>query len=255
MYGLEKNLIDQLVFLKEHYGVQGIKAEFEAEGSGYQDLVRLRRLSSVAGIKLFLKIGGPEAVRDIKDSLEIGVDGLIAPMVESAFGAKKFCSAYKKIYGNHRIHLSINVETKAAIDSLDIILEQVKGEIDNITVGRSDLSGSYFDPDIVPDSDFVFDLIDTVSSKAESAGLTTTVGGSINVNTIKLFNNRQPLAAKIERIETRKIIMPTDSMLDKEGSLTNALKFEELYILSKKEFSDNFMNSEMGRLTELQRRQ
>lgn len=255
MFGLEKQLVEQLIILKENYGVQGIKAEFEAEGSGYQDLVRLRRLSNTAGIKLFLKIGGPEAVRDIKDSLEIGVDGLIAPMVESPFGAKKFCLAYKKIYGNHRIHLSINVETRAAIDSLDSILEQVKGEIDNITIGRSDLSGSYFDPDVVPDSDFVFDLIDKVSSKAQESGLTTTVGGSINANTIKLFSNRKSLASRIDRIETRKIIMPPKNMLETKGALSNALKFEELYILSKKEFSDNFINSEMGRLTELQRRQ
>ena len=41
MFGLEKQLVEQLIILKENYGVQGIKAEFEAEGSGYQDLVRL----------------------------------------------------------------------------------------------------------------------------------------------------------------------------------------------------------------------
>lgn len=255
MFGLEEKIVEQLSNLKENFGVHGLKAEFEAEGSSYQDLVRLRRLTLLAGIKLFLKIGGPEAVRDIKDSLEIGVDGLVAPMVESPFGAKKFCTAYKKIYGDYRIHLSINIETQAGYNSFDEILDQVTGKIDNITVGRSDLSGSYFHPDIIPDSDFIFDLIDKISAKAEQHNLTTTVGGSINVNTIRLFNSRKSLAQRIERIETRKVIMKTQDMLEKNGALANALKFEELYILSKKEFSDNFMNSEMGRLTELQRRQ
>jgi hypothetical protein len=71
----------QLCKLRDEYDLQGIKAEFEAEGSSFRDLMRLRRITSKAGVKLYLKIGGVEAVRDIIDSIELGVDGLIAPMV------------------------------------------------------------------------------------------------------------------------------------------------------------------------------
>ena len=46
MYGLEKELYEQILVLKQDYKLEGIKAEFEAEGSQFNDLVRLRRLTS-----------------------------------------------------------------------------------------------------------------------------------------------------------------------------------------------------------------
>jgi len=254
MFGIEQKLFDQLCLLRDHYDLQGIKAEFEAEGSSFRDLVRLRRLTERAGIKLFLKIGGVEAIRDIKDAIEIGVDGIIAPMVESTFGLHKFHKAYKKIYNDYRIHLSINVETRKAVEEIDDVLSYCEGRIDNITVGRSDLSGSYLRDDIYPDSPFILDLIEELADKIHAHGLTLTVGGSINANTIDILNNRTTLAKKIYKLETRKIILPTEKMLASKDSLKMALKFEELYILSKKEFNDTFIGAEMARLTELQRR-
>ena len=58
MYKLEKNIYLQLCKLRDEFNLLGIKAEFEAEGSSFRDLMRLRRLTSKAGIKLFLKISG-----------------------------------------------------------------------------------------------------------------------------------------------------------------------------------------------------
>lgn len=254
MFKLEKKLYSQLKKLRDEYSLEGIKAEFEAEGSSFRDVMRLRRLTARAGVALFLKIGGVEAVRDIKDSLEIGVDGLIAPMCESPFGIEKFYSAYKKIYGDHKIHLSINVETKAAVEQIDAMLEHARGKLDNITIGRSDLSGSYFDPDVHPDSDKILDIIEMVCEKASKHGLTVTVGGSISANTIEAMGRRPSLKTLIHRLETRKIILPTEVLLSSGKVLKEALKFEELYILSKKEFGDVFIASEIARLTELQRR-
>ena len=145
MFGLEQKLFDQLIRLKEEYDLRGVKAEFEAEGSSFRDLVRLRRITDKLSIPLYLKIGGVEALRDVKDSLEIGVDGLIAPMVESAFALKKFLDGVASIYKDTDVHLSVNIETQKGIESLEKILDLGKGRIDNITIGRTDLSSSYFD--------------------------------------------------------------------------------------------------------------
>ena len=122
MFGLEQKLFDQLTLLKEKYDLQGIKAEFEAEGSSFRDMVRLRRITDKIDVPLHLKIGGVEALRDIKDSLEIGADGLIAPMVESSFGIKKFIDGVHSIYKNTDVHLSINIETQQAVKKLKEIL-------------------------------------------------------------------------------------------------------------------------------------
>ena len=100
MLDIEAHLYEQLCKLHTEYNLEGVKAEFEAEGSSFRDLVRLRRLTLKAGVKLFLKIGGVEAIRDIRDAMEIGVDVIIAPMVESRFGAKKFYDSINKVYGD-----------------------------------------------------------------------------------------------------------------------------------------------------------
>jgi 4-hydroxy-2-oxoheptanedioate aldolase len=255
MFGIEIKLYDQLCKLRDEYSLQGIKAEFEAEGSSFRDLMRLRRLTSKAGIKLFLKIGGVEAVRDIKDATEIDVDGIIAPMVESKFGAKKFADSIKKVYGECKIHTTLNLETKNAMEQLDEILEFANGKFDNVTIGRSDLTASYFSEAIKPDSEFTFKLLQAIGQKIQDANLTFTVGGSVSAKTIEIINNKYPnLKSMIYKLETRKVILPTNIFLEKNGAIKEALKFEELYILSKKEFSDLQIGSEIARLTELKRR-
>ena len=86
----KQKFADQLSLLKKKFGLCAIKAEFEAEGSSFRDLVRLRTLTAQKNIPLYLKISGVESLRDLKDALDLGVDGLIAPMVESPFGVFKF---------------------------------------------------------------------------------------------------------------------------------------------------------------------
>ncbi|HTH14593.1 MAG TPA: hypothetical protein VMB23_09360, partial [Spirochaetia bacterium] len=68
MYGLERDLYDQLVRLRDQFGIGFVKAEFEAEGASFRDLVRLRRLTAAAGVGLLLKIGGCESIRDLRDA-------------------------------------------------------------------------------------------------------------------------------------------------------------------------------------------
>ena len=57
------------------------------------------------------------------------------------------------------LYLSIG-NLNSAEKLIDDILEIARGKIDNVTIGRTDLSLSYFDPSIKPDSSFIFDLID-----------------------------------------------------------------------------------------------
>ena len=255
VFDLEQKLADQLALLKKKFGLCAVKAEFEAEGSSFRDLLRLRRLTAQQNIPLYLKIGGVEALRDLKDALDLGVDGLIAPMVESPFGVVKFVDAVESIFGKRKLFKSINIETQGSVENINEILEIAKDKIDNITIGRTDLSQSYFDDSVKPDSPFILDLIEKLSDKIQASGMNLTVGGSVNKESIRLLNERRSrIEGRMSSIETRKVILPVDQMLGKEKALFQSLRFEELYLRFKLECEAWLSRADKERLAKLKTR-
>ena len=253
-FDLEKKLSNQLVRLKE-LGICAVKAEFEAEGASFRDLLRLRRFTAEQNIPLHLKIGGVEALRDLKDALDLGVDGVIAPMVESPFGVVKFAEAVESVFGGRRLFKSINIETREAVERVDDILEVALGKIDNVTIGRTDLSRSYFDLAIQPDSSFILDLIDRLSYKIQSVGLDLTVGGSLTSESVRIFSERKErLGDRVSSLETRKAIFPTERMLQEKDVLKESLRFEEIYLRFKLECEAWLSRVDQERLTKLKSR-
>jgi 4-hydroxy-2-oxoheptanedioate aldolase len=252
---LDQKLESCLVRLKEDFGLRAVKAEFEAEGASFRDLSLLRRLTIRHNILLYLKIGGVEALRDIKDAYEIGVDGLVAPMVESGFGVIKFTQAVESIFSGREVFKSINIETRNAVESADEILNEAKGKIDNITIGRTDLSQSYLDSGIQPDSEFIFNLIRKLSQKVYALGLSLTIGGSITKDSIGRLKNFEDIwEGRSLSIETRKIVLPLEDFLKKEEALEEALKFEEYYIRCKLETEQLLSKADRDRLAKLKLR-
>jgi len=253
-FNLEQKLSEQLVRLKE-LGLSAVKAEFEAEGASFRDLLRLRRFTAEQNISLYLKIGGVEALRDLKDALDLGVDGVIAPMVESPFGVVKFAEAVESIFGGRRLFKSINIETRGAVERIDDILEVARGKVDNVTIGRTDLSRSYFDSVVQPDSPFILDLIERLSYKVQSAGLDLTVGGSLTSESIRIFAERKErFGNRVSSLETRKAVFPTDRMLGGKAVLKESLRFEELYLRFKLECEAWLSRADQERLSKLKSR-
>ena len=142
----EFTCVKVLTDLIENEGLIGIKTSFEDEGASFNETVRLKEICNQANTKLTLKIGGPEAIRDIKDSLIIGVKGLVAPMVESEFGLKKFIQSTKTYISEDTlpsIQLNINVETITAVSNVQKMLNLSEANnLYGVTVGRVDLVSS-----------------------------------------------------------------------------------------------------------------
>lgn len=253
MISCEEELWQRLKELKERYGLLGVKAEFEAEGSTFDDVARLRRMTSTLGVALVLKIGGVEAFRDMKDSVTLGVDGIVAPMAESAFGVRKFVECSDKLYARKSVRKAINIETRDSIANLDSILAECKGKIDGITIGRTDLSASWLDRELTPDSDFIMTTVRDSAIRSAQAGFEVTVGGSITKKTVAIFKEMPELSRHVNALETRKVILPRDVMLSDEGddALKAALAFETAWITCKCAIAELFLQDERERLAKL----
>ena len=188
---LEILLLKKLYVLKRRFNLYGIKAEFEAEGSSIEDIIFLRKITSQCNTKLYVKIGGVEALNDIYNCIKIGVDGLIAPMVETKFGLFKFLEIIKNISIKKKPFLSINIESESGFKNLDKILKIAKNSINNITVGRSDFSKSYFNPKINQNSFYNKKIIE-IAVQAKNK-LYTTVGGGVDEETIKTYKKNKQI--------------------------------------------------------------
>ncbi|MBU4016329.1 citrate lyase beta subunit, partial [Patescibacteria group bacterium] len=120
MTTLELKMVELLENLRDKNGVTAVKAEFEAEASRIQEVMRLKDIAGRAGLGLVLKIGGAEAITDMFEAEHIGASVLIAPMIESPYALRKYLEAIEKYFPQElreRMHFGFNVETKMACDN------------------------------------------------------------------------------------------------------------------------------------------
>jgi hypothetical protein len=136
---------------------------------------------------------------------------------------------------------------------LDLMVD--KGKIDNVTIGRTDLSQSYFDSAILPDSPFILGLMERLSCKTQVQGMTLTVGGSLTLGSIQLFQQRRDgFGNRVVSMETRKVVLPFEKMLGQKNALKESLRFEELYLRHKLECEAWLTKSDWDRLNILKTR-
>ena len=146
MNSLEKKMVDALVDLKENHHVLGVKAEFEAEGTRMEEALRLKEIVTKAGLDLTIKIGGCEAIKDMFEARTIGVNAVVAPMIETAYAMKKYINAIKYVFPKEEIpeiNYYINIETITGFNNLDEMINSDNFNLlKGIVLGRVDMTGS-----------------------------------------------------------------------------------------------------------------
>lgn len=254
MNKIEYEMIEVLKRLKNDYGVFEIKAEFEAEGSRMEEMMRLKDITSAVGLPIILKIGGVEAVTDIYNALSIGVKGIIAPMVETPFALSKYLNMIKTMVAEDNatdIEFAFNVETETTVNNLKYMFEKDISPITSITIGRVDLSGSMgINRSNIENGTMLYTCEQSLILIRRN-GLITGLGGAISKEALPTIKVLSPL---LDKFETRKVVFPIDSYKHGDKAIIEANRFELLWLQSKKRYYSRIKMEDDKRIQMLEER-
>ena len=259
MNSRESRMLEILRELKSDFGVVSVKAEFEAEGTRIDELLRLVEISQKSSLNLTVKIGGCEAIRDLYEAKQIGVDYIVAPMVESAYADSKFVDAKIMVFSSEEqigMEFLTNLETVQGLSNLDEIMNCISGKhgLTGMVFGRVDFVGSKGIERKEVDSQIVLKDVLTVDESAKKSGLKLVVGGGVSSDSIDFLKEISKI--HLSRYETRKIVFAGESINLKNISkgLLNAVHFELLWLLNKQEYYGKIHLEDQKRIDMLENR-
>lgn len=220
-------LRERLFILRDGFGLRSMKTGTEVEDMSFAE-ISLMRQASAGIIPLYVKIGGPEARNDMRNLIRIGVDGIIAPMIESPYALKNFMSTFHEICAEQDargIEAGINLETVTGHRQMQgILAEPLAVGLHQVTAARTDLSGSM---GLHADDERVLEICEDIVHTCREQGLVTSVGGAIHPGIIETLLHRIPS----DCINTRHMVLSTTEIRrEPVRCLLEGLRFEvDLY--------------------------
>ena len=249
----ERKMVDVIRRGREDYGVLSVKAEFEAEGTRTDDLLRLVEITRRADVSLTVKIGGCEAIRDLLEAKQIGVQSIVAPMVESPYALTKFIAAKNHVFSEDEqldTNFLFNVETLQSVHCIADLVEAARGTtgVQGVVFGRVDLSGSMGLSRSDVNSRTVTDLAIKAAEEVRSGNLDFVVGGGISVEALPAL--REISETFLSRFETRKVIFSANSLshVNIVEGLKNAIHFELLWLRNKRNYYSAIADEDQQRI-------
>lgn len=244
---------------KEKYGVVSVKAEFEAEGTRMDELLRLVDVARAAELPLTVKIGGCEAIRDLLEAKQIGVRYIVAPMVETPYALEKFIAAKNQVFDDDEqtdTDFLFNMETVTAYEHRSTMVETAAAPrgTNGLVFGRVDFVGSMArGRDDINDADITQRIVE-VGSTLKERNLDLVVGGGVSIDALKTI--KEIAATYLTRFETRKVVFAGDSaeLPDIEQGLLNAVHFELLWLINKRDYYAKITSEDAKRIEMLESR-
>ena len=259
MNRIEKEMSELLHICKNDFGVVSVKAEFEAEGTRIDELLRLVDLAKRNNLKITVKIGGCEAIRDLYESKQIGVDYIVAPMVETSYATTKFANAKNLVFSmdeQEGMEFLTNIETETSYFNFDEILKVTESQdsINGFVFGRVDFVGSAKLNREEVNSDQVLNKVLDVAKRAKTSKKKLIVGGGVSSESIKFLREVEKI--HLSRFETRKVVFLGESinLANIDLGLKHAVHFELLWLLNKKEYYGSIHKEDDKRIKMLEDR-
>ncbi len=179
-------LINRLRYLKKNCGLVGIKGGTEVEAMNFDEIKVMKQLS-IDIVPMTVKIGGPEAINDINYMLSIGIDRILAPMIETPYSLKNFIKTMEALDPKQVAERVINLETIYGYLNMAEIFESDNfATIKQVTIGRSDLSSSI---ELNVDCQRITTISADIVEKATAKNKLTSVGGQISSSNVNLIKN------------------------------------------------------------------
>lgn len=257
MNGYEKQMLEVLKRGRDH-GVVSVKAEFEAEGTRVDELLRLLEIARRADLKVAIKIGGCEAIRDLIECRLYGVDYVIAPMVETPYALSKYIAGKNKFFPQDEqdgIGFLFNVETRSTFDHLEKLGEVAAAGRTGMVFGRVDFAGSMGRKRDFVNTDEMIGYVCDVAKVARKHDLDLVVGGGVSPESIEPL--RKVREIRLDRFETRKVVFDAAVLDGNEAHLGMelAIEFELLWLKNKRDYYNTIGAEDAERIRMMEERQ
>jgi 4-hydroxy-2-oxoheptanedioate aldolase len=233
----------------------GIKISLEDEGLTLDQATYISGLSHKNNIDVTLKIGGAEAISDMRIGRMINCSGCVAPMIESSYALHKFISSTVKNKFDYD-DLYINIESKQAYDNIeDITLHSDFEHLSGVVLGRSDFVNSYGLTKKEVDSDEIYSKAVKIFTLAKKYNKLTLMGGGVNVNSFNFITNLFR-ANLLDYIETRnvKVKLSNSFLINYEKNLNKMLRFEIEWLKFKSKSLSFLSGNDTKRISNLELR-
>lgn len=249
MNSLEKKMVGILKTLRDNHGVTAIKVNMEAEGTRLEEILKTKDIVLNAGLEFTVKIGGCEAVTDMRLSRIYGVNTVMGPMIESTFALEKYLAMVESEYDAEEIEdlkVVINIETVDGYKNFDKLMAASNIHLlKGIVLGRTDLAAALKIKDV--NAPEMLEVAKEVFTKARQRSLTCIVGGGMSVKSIPFL---QGLKGLVTGFETRKVVFTDYAKAEStmaEG-IPLALKWEYHWYEWKQQYYGRICGEDEGKM-------